>query len=101
MSRKNQNIAIQVLKRELSIKNNEVVQNVIENLMVEHDATGSISETSASNLIGRRPKCPKLSCDTQFLDAWIIADREYEEKLKYLRQYIADCVAEAKKDFKE
>lgn len=101
MSRKNLSISLHVLKRELSLSTNEIIQNVVDNLMVEYDATGSISETSASNLIGRRPKCPKASCDTQFIDAWLIADREYEEKLKYLRQYIADCVAEAKKDFNE
>lgn len=89
-------VSIQVLKNELAVSSNEIIQRVINNLIVEFDATGQVSEESASNLIGNRPKPPKDSADTQFIDAWILADREYEKKLRFIRQYIAKLVAEAK-----
>lgn len=87
-------VTIQVLKRELSLSSNKIIQNIIENLVVEYDATGTVSEDSASNLIGKRPKLPKASTDTQFLAAWEIADKEYEEKLRFVRQYIMQLWSE-------
>lgn len=87
-------ITIQVLKRELSLSSNEIIQNIINNLVVEYDSTGTVSEDLASNLIGKRPKPPKSSSDTQFNDAWLISDREYDEKLRFVRQYIANLCSE-------
>lgn len=88
-------ITIQVLKSELALSTNIIVQNVIDNLLVEYDATGTVSEASASNLIGKRPKPPKASSDTQFIDAWIMADKEYDEKLRFIRKYIVQLWTEA------
>lgn len=92
-----QSVDIQILKNELDVSTNEIIQHIVDNLIVEFDATGMISEETASNLIGNRPKAPKASSDTQFLDAWAIAEIEYENKLKFIRQYISQKVADTKK----
>lgn len=91
------NIELQILKNELDVSTSEIVQHIIDNLIVEFDATGKISEETASNLIGKRPKAPKASSDTQFLDAWAIAEKEYENKLNFIQQYISQKVADTKK----
>lgn len=99
MTRKNPNlpsVSIQVLQRELSINSNVVFRNIINDLIDEYNTEGTISEDSAKHLIGERPKPPKASSDTQFIDAWLIADKEYEEKLRFIRQYIVKLVAESK-----
>lgn len=92
-----QSVEIQILKNELDVSTSEIIQNIVDNLIIEFDATGKISEETASNLIGKRPKAPKASSDTQFLDAWAIAEREYENKLRFIQQYISQRVADTKK----
>lgn len=87
-------VTIQVLKRDLSLSSSQIIQNIIDNLLIEYDTTGNVSEASASNLIGKRPKPPKASSDTQFIDSWLIADTEYDEKLRFVRQYIVKLYSE-------
>lgn len=86
-------VSIEVLKRELSISTNALIQGILEDLIVEYEATGTISEETASYLIGTRPKMI-TSRDTAYTDIWAITTKEYEAKFKVLKEHVANLVAE-------
>lgn len=70
---------------------NERIQQTINELVEEQKETGTISEESATLLIGRRPVTyPVEHKDTDAMSANIISQREYDLRLKYVRAFIKE-----------